>query len=99
MKRSNITVWVGMVLAAAVLATSAPAFARGKVNINTASKRRLERIPGVGNEIAELIIDYRRDNGPFRSIEELKDIPGIGEKRIETLKEVVCVGAPFEKIN
>ncbi|MCX6354841.1 MAG: helix-hairpin-helix domain-containing protein [Candidatus Aureabacteria bacterium] len=98
MKRSRVTIWMGLILAAAVLITSSPALAKGKVNVNTASKRRLERLPGVGNEIATVIVNYRRVNGPFRSIDELKDVPGIGEGRFETLKEVVVVGAPFEKI-
>jgi len=98
MKRSRVTMWMGLILAGAVLITSTPALAKGKVNINTASKRRLESLPGVGDEIATLIVDYRRVIGPFMSVDDLKKVPGIGEKKLEALKDAVTVGAPFEKI-
>ncbi len=74
-----------------------PVFAAGKVNINTASKRRLETLPGIGTDIAERIIKYRREFGGFDSVAELKNIPGIGEGRLNTLKDEVTVGLLAEK--
>lgn len=62
------------------------------VNINTASKQLLDALPGIGEVIAQRIIDYREENGPFESIEELLNVSGIGEKKLEELREFVTVG-------
>lgn len=61
-------------------------FAEPKININTASKRMLMKMNGISESIAKEIIAYRRNRGQIRSIYELKDISGIGPKRLETLK-------------
>lgn len=63
----------------------------GKVNINTASAEELDTLPGVGPSIAQRIIDYRTANGPFRSIEDLKNVRGIGDATFEKLKDKVTV--------
>ncbi|MDD5555868.1 MAG: ComEA family DNA-binding protein [bacterium] len=84
-----------VVAAAAVLASTVDA--AGKVNINTASRWRLEKLPGVGPDIAQLIIAYRRDSGGFRSVSELGQIPGIGGKKLEGLKRVATVGRLAER--
>jgi competence ComEA-like helix-hairpin-helix protein len=78
------------------LFTVPTACAAGRININTASKRMLERLPGVGENTAELIISFRKENGSFKSVSELREIPGIGEKRFEALKRVATVGALAE---
>lgn len=51
-----------------------------KININTATKEQLCEIPGVGESIAQSIIEYRKDNGKFKNIDELLNVSGIGEK-------------------
>lgn len=61
------------------------------ININTADKNELEKIPGVGPVTAQKILDYREENGYFNSIEELKNINGIGEKTFENMKEKITV--------
>jgi competence protein ComEA len=81
--------------AAAVIADS-PVYAAAKININTASERMLEKLPGVGKGIAELIVSYRKEVGSFRSVSELKEIPGIGERRFEALRLSATVGALLE---
>lgn len=60
-----------------------------KVNINTASQTELETISGVGPSLAAKIINYREKNGKFRSIEELKNISGIGDAKFEGMKDFV----------
>lgn len=61
------------------------------LNINNATSRQLEELPGIGSVLAERIIEYRERNGVFRNIEEIKDVPGIGEKKFEAIKELITV--------
>jgi len=95
MKTARSIILVTAFAAAAVIAAS-PVYARAKININTASERQLEQLPGVGKGIAELIVSYRREVGSFRSVSELKEIPGIGERRLEALRLSATVGALLE---
>lgn len=59
--------------------------ADGKININTADGRQLEGLPGIGPALAERIIRYREENGPFGMVEDLMNVSGIGEKKLEGL--------------
>lgn len=95
MKRMVMVALVALVALTTMVGT--PVYAAGKVNINTASKRRLESLPGIGSDIAALIIKYRREIGPFDNVAELRDIPGIGERRLEGLRNEVTVGQLAEK--
>jgi len=63
----------------------------GKVNLNTASESELQTLTGVGPAKAAAIIEYRNTNGPFKEIEQLKEISGIGDKTFEKLKEEITV--------
>ena len=63
----------------------------GKVNLNLAGKSQLEFLPGIGPKLAQQIIDYRKKDGLFRNIEELKKVPGIGRKKFESLKDLISV--------
>lgn len=63
----------------------------GKVNINIATVQELERLNGIGPAIAQRIIDYRQAHGPFKSIEDLKKVNGIGDKKFADLKDSICV--------
>lgn len=62
-----------------------------KVNINKATSSELETINGIGPSLAEKIIAYRKENGRFSSIEDLKNVSGIGEKKYESIKDSVVV--------
>lgn len=61
------------------------------ININTASVSKLEELPGVGSTIANSIISYREENGGFKTVEQLKEVPRVGDKTYDKLKDLVCV--------
>jgi competence protein ComEA len=76
-------------------APSAPSVDGGvtssKVNINSASAEELETLPGIGEVIAQEILDYRTANGPFASVDDLLDVSGIGEVTLENVRDLVTV--------
>lgn len=62
------------------------------VNINTADVDTLTALPGIGRVLAERIVAYRRQNGPFRAVEEIMKVEGIGEKKAEAILDLITVG-------
>ena len=63
----------------------------GLINVNTATPTELEELPGVGEVIAQAIVDYRTENGPFASVDQLLDVSGIGDTTLEDIRELVTV--------
>jgi len=72
-------------------AKSGAAAANGLVNINTAGQSELDTLPGIGPALAQRIIQYREANGAFQSIEDLKNVSGIGDKNFENMKDKITV--------
>ena len=72
-------------------AAAAPAAPGSPVNLNTATLEQLDALDGIGPATAQSILDFREEQGGFGSVEELGQIPGIGEKRLATLREAVTV--------
>lgn len=83
--------WIAAI--ALAFAVSLPAqWAGAALNLNTATKDELIALPGIGPAKAKAILDYRQANGGFKTVEELKDVKGIGAKRFEKLKADLTVG-------
>ncbi len=74
---------------AAVPGGTTGAAAAGPVGLNTATVEQLDTLPGVGPVLAQHIIDYRTEHGGFRSVDELREVNGIGEKRFADLQNLV----------
>jgi len=83
---------LGLIISPIVSAQTA-AKAGDKVNINTASLAELEKLPRIGPQIAQRILDYRKENGNFKKVEDILKVRGIGEKVFEQLKDLITVGA------
>ena len=64
----------------------------GKVDINRAGVTDMTRLPGVGEVIATRIVSHREANGPFRTVEDLLDVPGIGEGKLAAIRDYALVG-------
>ncbi len=62
-----------------------------KVNINIATIEELDSLPGVGEATANKILQHREENGQFNSIEDIKNVNGIGDKKYENIKDLICV--------
>lgn len=64
---------------------------KSKININTATKTDLETLPGIGESTALKIIEYRKEKGKFKLIEDIKQVNGIGENKFNKIKELITV--------
>ena len=62
-----------------------------KININTATGTQLETLPGIGPSTANKITAYRKENGKFSNIEDIKEVSGIGEAKFNKIKDLICV--------
>ncbi len=83
MKKFYLTLFLLLFLATAAFA---------KVNINTADAKELATLPGIGQVKAEAIVKYRKDNGKFKNVNDLKGVKGIGDKVVIKIKPEVTTG-------
>lgn len=74
-----------------ILGVNNDSLGKGLTNINTADEKELDSLPGIGPSKAKDIISYREKNGEFKSIEEIKNVKGIGESCFEKLKDKISV--------
>ena len=61
------------------------------VNINTANEVELQRIPGIGETIAGRIVAYRKQNGKYKTIEDIQNVSGVGASKFQKIKQYICV--------
>ena len=72
--------------------TQTPPTAVSFVNINTADAAELAQLPGIGDVLAQRIVDYRKDHGAFTAVEQLTDVAGIGERKLEAILGQITIG-------
>ena len=75
---------LALTLSAGMAAAAAKPAPTGKVNINAASADQLSALPGIGAKLAARIVEHRQKSGPFKSVQELMTIKGVGEKNPPT---------------
>jgi competence ComEA-like helix-hairpin-helix protein len=75
---------------------AAPPDSSQKIDINTATAKELQSLPGIGPAYAERIVEYRKEHGPFRNIQELTKVKGIGAGRLKKLKPYISTGTNNE---
>lgn len=63
----------------------------GKVNINTATEAQIALLPGIGPKLAAEVVNYRTNNGGFKTIEDIKKVSGVGDKKFEKIKDFVVL--------
>ena len=61
-----------------------------KLNINEATAADIQLLSGFGEALSQAVVDYRTANGPFRSVDELANVPGVGAARLEAVKPYIC---------
>lgn len=71
---------------------SVPAFADGKIDINTARAEQLAAVKGIGPKLSKAIVSYRDEHGAFKSVDELMQVHGIGEKSLSHIRGSLMVG-------
>lgn len=65
-----------------------------KIDLNAATAKQLEKLPGIGKELAKRVVEYRTANGPFESVNDIVKVKGIGKKTFAKVKDLLMIGAP-----
>ncbi|HUP71577.1 MAG TPA: helix-hairpin-helix domain-containing protein [Acidimicrobiales bacterium] len=89
----GLRVYVPMIgeAAAPLVDGASDATSQGPINLNAATADQLDALPGVGPSTATAIVAYRRDHGPFSSVEQLLDVPGIGPSKLAQIRTLIVV--------
>lgn len=74
--------------------STAPADSKGKLELNSATLEQLDALPGIGESKAKAILVYRKEKGPFRKLEDLLEVKGIGDKMLEKLIPLLYIANP-----
>src|SRR5467141_1422616 len=89
----SIVLFLGLIFSASADAGKKKPRAK-PVTLNTATSEELQQVPGIGPATAEKILQMRKSYGPFKSVDDLLSIKGIGKKRLEKMRKYLTVGKP-----
>ncbi len=89
---TGLAVALACVLCAGPAVAAAPPAPPAKINLNTASADQLTAVPGVGPKLAARIVEHRQKEGAFRSVSELMNVKGVGEKNLAKIQGYLSVG-------
>jgi competence protein ComEA len=87
-----LAVAFALTLASGLAVAAAKPAPAGKVNINTASAEQLTVLPGIGPKLAARIVEYRQKSGAFKSVQELMNVRGVGEKNLKKIEPYLSAG-------
>ena len=88
----GLAVALSLLTSAGVALAAAKPAPSGKVNINSATAEQLTTLPGVGEKLAARIVEYRQKSGGFKSVQELMNVQGVGEKNFQKIQGYLSVG-------
>src|SRR5262245_5663808 len=94
---SGLALVLGLVLSSGLAQAAAKPAPAGKININSASAEQFEALPGVGAKLAARIVEYRQKSGGFKSMSEMLNVKGIGEKNFAKIQAYLTLGEPGPK--
>ena len=92
LKKMCLSLWIGLFLVVS------PVFAAEMININRATQTQLETLKGIGPSTAMAIIEYREQTGAYKSVDDLVNVKGIGDKKLIQIMEQVVVSDPTPKL-
>ncbi|WP_210756799.1 ComEA family DNA-binding protein [Caldichromatium japonicum] len=85
--------WIALFLATFLVFGTGVVWSQDKIDLNTATQQQLESLPGIGPALATRIVEYRQTK-PFASVEEIKEVKGIGEGKFIQIKDLITVQPP-----
>ena len=89
---TGLALVMALVLSTGLATAAGKAAPTGKVNINTATAQQLTALPGVGEKLAARIVEYRQKSGGFKSVAELMNVQGLGEKNLAKIEPYLTIG-------
>ena len=97
LNRSHFTISI-MALMLIVSLSGMGFAADGQVDLNTSTAKELQQLPGIGKGLAKRIIDYRTANGPFKTVEDVIKVKGIGKKMFARMQDRLTVGSSSQVV-
>jgi competence protein ComEA len=92
MRTKSLGSWITTLVLALLLSASETTGEQTTVDVNSASIAQLNEVSGIGNAKAQAIVEYRDKNGPFESVDDLRNVKGIGDKLLARLRPQLSVG-------